>query len=413
MNIVVWRRRAFLALLALAVGGALAFAFRPVPVLVDVAPLVRAPLRVTVLEEGRTRIKERFEVYAPVRGVLCRVGLEVGDPVEQGQTLCTIKPRLADVLDPRTRAQAEARVAAAEARLDAARQQAEAAQAAADYARAEVRRLRTLVARGDVSRDEAERAEANARQAVAGLRSAEAEIERARYDLEAARTVLQYSGAAGGEAMGERVPIVAPVDGRVLQRHRESEGLVEAGQPILEIGDPADLEVEVDVLSADAVRIPPGGRVLFERWGGEGVLEGRVRVVEPAGFTKVSALGVEEQRVWVIVDFVSPPERWERLGDGYRVEARFVIWEADDVPQVPASALFRHGGGWAVFVAEGDRARLRPVTPGRRNDLQAQVLEGLEAGERVVVHPPGELEDGRRIRIRSHRAGTGARRGSG
>jgi HlyD family secretion protein len=396
---VVWRRKIFLTLLVLGIAAALAWAFRPVPLWVEVAPVVKGPLRVSVLEEGRTRIKERFVVSAPVAGVLSRVALDVGDEVEKGAALGLVKPLQSEVLDPRTRAQAEAQVAAAAARLRAAEQQVKAAAAAADYAETEVRRLRKLVARGDVARDEFDRADANARQTIAQRRSAEADVERARYDLEAARTALQYSGVAPQEGQSEQVVIHAPVDGQVLKLYRESEGVVAAGQEILEIGDSRDLEVEVDVLSADAVRIPVGGRVLFERWGGDAELEGRVRVIEPAGFTKVSALGVEEQRVWVIVDFVSPRQTWERLGDGYRVEARFVLWEAEDVLQIPASSLLRQGDGWAVFRAQGDRARLHPVKPGQRDGLRAQILQGLEPGQTVVAHPPSELEDGGRIRV--------------
>jgi HlyD family secretion protein len=398
MNTVVWRRRIFLIVLAVAVIGSLAWAFRPTPVLVQVEPVVRAPMRVTVLEEGQTRIKDRFEISAPVPGVMCRVDLEAGDRLEAGDPICAIKPLRSEVLDPRSRAQAEAQVAAADARLQAATEQARAADAAADLAAAELRRIRQLFGKGDVSEGDLDRAQADARAAQANRRSAEFEVERARYDLEAARTLLKYSGEEFPEDAAERVIIRAPVEGQVLKVYRESEGVIAAGEPIMEIGDPRALEVEVDVLSADAVRISPGGRVIFERWGGQ-PLEGRVRVIEPAGFTKVSALGVEEQRVWVIADIVAPRAQWERLGDGYRVEARFVLWEGDDVLQVPESALFRHQGEWTVFVAEDGRARRQRVQVGRRNGLRAQILVGLEAGDRVVAHPPTELDDGSRIRM--------------
>jgi HlyD family secretion protein len=398
MNWVLWRRRIFLIVLTVGIAGALAWAFRPTPLLVQVEPVVRAPLQVSVLEEGQTRIKDRFEISAPVPGVMCRLTLDVGDRVAAGEAICAIKPLHSEVLDPRSRAKAEAQVAAAEARLEGAKQQATASDAAADLAEAELRRVRQLFGKGDVSQGDLDRAEADARAARANRRSAEFEVDRARYDLEAARTLLKYSGEAFPEDAAEQVVIRSPVDGQVLKVYRESEGVVSAGEPIVEVGDPRALEVEVDVLSADAVRIPPGGRVIFERWGGE-PLEGRVRVVEPAGFTKISALGVEEQRVWVIADIVSPPEQWARLGDGYRVEARFVLWEGDDVPQIPASALFRDAGRWAVFVAEAGRARLRSVKVGHRNGLRAQILEGLQVGERVIAHPPTDLEEGSRIEV--------------
>jgi HlyD family secretion protein len=400
MKAVVWRRRIFLAALVAGVIGALAWALRPTPVLVQVEPVSRGAMRVTVLEEGQTRIKDRFEISAPIPGVMCRLELEAGDRVEADKSICAIKPLRSEVLDPRARARAEAQVAAAEARLQAATEQVRAADAAADLAVAELGRIRALFAKGDVAEGTLDRAEADARAARANQRSAGFEVERARYEKEAARTALKYAGEEFPEDAAERVVVRSPVDGQVLKVYRKSEGVISAGEPLLEVGDPRALEVEVDVLSADAVRIPEGGRVIFERWGGQ-PLEGRVRVIEPAGFTKVSALGVEEQRVWVIADIVAPVEQWQRLGDGYRVEARFVLWEADDVLQVPESALFRHGEGWAVFVVEGDRARLREVEVGRRNGLRAEVLRGLGPEDRVVAHPPSELQAGGRVREHS------------
>jgi HlyD family secretion protein len=192
----------------------------------------------------------------------------------------------------------------------------------------------------------------------------------------------------------------APVAGRVLKLLHESEGAVAAGQPLLEIGNPETLEVEVEVLSTHAVKIAPGSKVMLDRWGGEGSLQGVVRVVEPSGFTKISALGVEEQRVRVIVDFSSPRDVWQRLGDGYRVEARFVLWEGADVLQLPTSALFRHGEGWAVFALDGRRARLTPVEIGRRAGLATQLLSGLAAGAQVVSHPDDTIRDGARVKPR-------------
>jgi HlyD family secretion protein len=222
-------------------------------------------------------------------------------------------------------------------------------------------------------------------------------VDVARHELEAAESALAYSAATPAGEPAERVLVRSPIDGRVLKVQRECEGPVRTGEVLLALGDPSRLEVEVDVLSADAVRIRPGTRVLFDRWGGDEPLEGMVRRVEPVGFTKVSALGVEEQRVLVIADFTSPAERWERLGDGYRVEARFVLWHADDVLQVPASSLFRHGDGWAVFAVEEGRAVRRPLRVGQRTGLAAQVLEGLAEGDVVVVHPSDEVADGVRV----------------
>jgi HlyD family secretion protein len=194
--------------------------------------------------------------------------------------------------------------------------------------------------------------------------------------------------------------VVSPVAGRILKLHRESEGIVAVAEPLVEVSNPRSLEVEVEVLSSDAVRISPGTRVLFERWGGDQPLEGAVRRIEPVGFTKISALGVEEQRVLVIADFTSPAETWERLGDNYRVEAVFVLWEGDNVLQVPASALFRLEQDWAVFVAANGHAGLRPVQVGHRSGLNAEITSGLQEGERVITHPGNEIEDGAAIEFR-------------
>jgi HlyD family secretion protein len=236
--------------------------------------------------------------------------------------------------------------------------------------------------------------------AKAALRAARHGVEVARYNLQAAQSVLQISAASPSGEPVDRVPVRSPINGRVLKAPRECAGPVRTGEALLEVGDPSQLEVAVDLLSADAVRIQTGTTVLFDRWGGDGQLEGVVRTVEPVGFTKVSALGVEEQRVLVIADFTSPPERWQRLGDGYRVDASFVLWQEQDVLQVPASSLFRSRGGWAVFVMEGGRAVLRPVEVGWRNGLVAQILGGVEAGERVINHPSDQVDDGRRVTSR-------------
>lgn len=395
------KRSIGLTLLALMVVAAIIYGFIPEPVTVDAAPVVRDPLRVTVSEEGMTRVKDRFVVSAPVAGYLRRIELRVGDRVEQGMTLAELEPVRSEVLDPRSRAQAKARVAAAEAAYKAARETARAAASDADYAQSEYQRLRKLCeVKCVISEDELERSEAQAERSQANRRSSEFAVEVARFELEAARTALEYSAAQPNEEIAETVEVSSPVNGQVLGQRRESEGVVVAGQPLLEIGDPGALEVVVDLLSTDAVKVEPGTRVLFERWGGENTLEGRVRVVEPTGFTKISALGVEEQRVWVVVDLTSPPEAWQRLGDGYRVEAMFILWEGSDILQIPSSALFRHVGDWTVFVITNERAERRKVTLGKRNGLRAQILSGLTEGEQVILHPDESIEPGTRIQRR-------------
>lgn len=396
------KRRLATVLPAILVLSAIAYGFIPSPVAVDSAAAVRGSLRVTVSEEGKTRVKDRFIVSAPVTGYLRRIELEAGDSVSQGMVLAELEPTRSEVLDPRSRAQAEARVAAAKASLKAARENARAAASEAQYARSEYRRLsRMCQVECIISEDELERAETQARRSEAGHRSAKFAVEVARFELEAARTALEYSAARPSQSGEETVQVSSPVNGRVLRLHRESEGVVAAGQTLLEIGNPQALEVEVDLLSTDAVRVTPGTRVLFERWGGETVLEGRVKVVEPTGFTKISALGVEEQRVWVVIELLSPPTDWQRLGDGYRVEATFILWQGEQILQIPASALFRHNDKWAVFVIADERAQRRSVELGRRNGLRAQILSGLREGERVILHPDENIEPGTRVEPRN------------
>lgn len=396
-NNVLWRRRLFLAAIAALIAVGLFYGFRPQPVTVDLGAATRGALRVTVEQEGRSRVIDRYVVSAPVAAYARRIDLEVGDTVERGAALVRLDPMPAEVLNPRQIAAAKARVAAAQAAVKAAQQNVDAAKAGADLAQKELQRIRKLRADGHIGQDAEDRTAAEAERSAAQLRSAQFAVDTARYDMEAAQTALRY---AAEPAIGTQAILVrAPVAGRVLKIPRESEGVTAAGQALMEIGDPRALEVEVDVLSADAVRLHPGIKVEFERWGGDGKLQGKVRIVEPVGFTKVSALGVEEQRVWVIVDFTSPASQWQSLGDGYRVEASFILWEGDDVLQVPASALFREGEGWALFVVQGDKAVKRDVKVGQRNGLMAQIVSGINAGDNVIVHPDDQVKDGVRVAV--------------
>jgi len=391
------RQHPGIALGAVVIIALLAWGFWPQAVLVEAVAATRAPMTITIEEEGRTRVIDRYVVSAPVDGVTCRVQLNVGDAVAQGQVLLNISPLESQVLDPRSRAQAEARVAAAKSALNVAREQALAARSAMDYAATELNRLQTLAEKGLISREAFNKAKTEADTSAAARRSADFTVEVAGYDLEAARTTLQYSAATATGNPAERLPIQAPIDGVILKVQQECEGPVRTGDALLEVGDPTALEVEVDLLSADAVKITPGMEVLFDRWGGEQPLQGRVRNIEPVGFTKVSALGVEEQRVLVISDFTSPYQQWQRLGDGYRVEALFVLWRADDVLQVPASSLFRYQQGWALFLIDGNHAVRREVEVGQRNGLAAQILAGVEAGDMVINHPSDAVEHDKTI----------------
>lgn len=393
-----WRRAIKLLLFSLIVVAIIGYGFMPKPIPVDIAPVTRDHLQVILETEGKTRVIDRFVVSAPIDGFLQRILLKVGDNVKAGQVITQLEPLRARTLDPRSRAQAEAQVSSAQAALRAAQENVKAAVADADYAILEVKRLKRLQQSGSIAKDTLDQAEARARRTQASRRSAEFAVKVAQFELEAARTALRYSAAAKDLPTPlEKLAITAPVQGRVLKLQQQSEAIVSAGQALIEIGDPRALEVEIEVLSPDAVRIKPGSRVLFERWGGDAPLEGRVRRIEPVAFTKISALGVEEQRVLIIADFVSVPETWERLGDRYRVEAQFILWEGNEVLQIPANALFRYENGWAVFTVVGDTVRRRKVVVGHRSGLVAEVVEGLKVGEVVVTHPSDEVGEGVKV----------------
>ncbi len=398
-----WRRNLALAVITVLVIGALVYAFLPQPVPVDLAEVSRGALQVTVDDEGRTRVKEIYVVSAPVAGRVLRIESHVGDPVTAGATvLATIQPTAPTFLDPRGRAQAEAAVHAAEAALQLAEAQLARAQAELEFARSDLARARKL-ARGDtISRKALDNAQRQFKTSKAAVAAAEATLRVKTYDLETAKATLIEPGSEAAARREENccVSVRAPVDGSVLRLVQESEAVIAAGAPLVEIGDPRDLEVVVDLLSRDAVRVREGAAVTIDEWGGEATVAGRVRRIEPTGFTKVSALGIEEQRVNVIIDFTDPPERWQLLGHGYRVEARIVVWQSEDVLKVPVSALFRHGEAWAVFVVEDGRARLREVAVGHRNSQAAEVLEGLEDGKHVVLYPSDRIFDGAAVTMR-------------
>ena len=386
---------------ALTLVGALLFAFSPRPVAVEVARATRGPLCVTVDEDGRTRIKERYVVSAPLGGQLRRIELESGDCVIAGETLvATLEPTAPELLDARSRAQLEARVRAAEIQVQNAGARLERVRAANDLAQVEMTRATTLTEQGVLARQELDRSREAARAMTEELKSAEYSRKIAGFELEQARAAVSQGSTNSRAAECWDLRILSPISGRVLRVFHEDAAVVPATTRLVEVGDPADLEVEVDVLSSDAVQIRSGARAFFEHWGGDVPLEGRVRVVEPAGFLKISALGVEEQRVNVIVDFVTPAERRRALGDAYRVEARIVVWEADDVLKVPVGALFRSGGNWAVFAMVGGRARLTPVTAGHSNGRETEVLSGLNMGDAVVLHASDKVADGVRIKLR-------------
>lgn len=384
-----WRVVATLLGVAVILGVAL----WPESVEVDVAHVERGPLQVTIDEEGETSVRDRFVVSAPVGGRVERIELEPGDPVSRGKTvLARIAPAPPTLLDPRAQAELRAGLEASQASVGVARAERERTAAALTRAQTSFRRQQELADAGAISRDELEGAETSRRQAEEALRASDFSIARAEYDVQMARARLQQP-AAGGRP----VEIVSPVDGVVLKRVRESEAVVAAGEPLVEVGNFDQLEIVADLLSTDAVRVPAHARVLVEQWGGARTLEGRVRRVEPSGFMKVSALGVEEQRVNVRIDFVDPEAAAKALGDGYRVEVRIVVWEEPDVLQVPIGSLFRRGDEWAVFAIDQNRVHTQMVGIGQRNATEAQIVEGLTAGQAIVLHPPDVLVDGTKI----------------
>ncbi|MCB1033949.1 MAG: HlyD family efflux transporter periplasmic adaptor subunit [Acidobacteria bacterium] len=378
---------------------ALTLAFAPRAVPVDLATVERGPMRLTVDEEGFTRIHDVFTLSAPVAGRLRRVEVHAGDALIAEETLVAeLQPVDPTLLDPRSEVQARAGVRAAESARKLAAAELQRATAEMEFARTEHRRSAELVKEGAIAQRDFDAAERAYKTATASVATARQALEVRQFELDRARALL-LTPAQSRERSGdcECIPVTAPVDGRVLKVFDPSERTVAAGEPLVQVGDPADLEVVVDLLSSDAVQVEPGQRVLIERWGGAAPLEGRVQRVEPFGFTKVSALGIEEQRVNVVIDLTSPPEDWRRLGHGYQVETRIILWESDDALRVPLTALFRDGEGWAVFAEEGGRARLRPVQVGRRNRLVAEILDGLAPGERIVVHPSDRILAGTRI----------------
>ena len=381
-----------------AVVAVIVVAWLPNPVDVELTEVTRGPLVVTVDEDGRTRVIDRYLISAPIAGNLGRITLDAGDPIEANEILARLVPLPPPLLDARSRAEAKARVDAALA----ARRQAEAtvgrARASFDFAEKEAARAKAVVQQGGLAVSDAERAISDERRAKEELRSANFGVSVAEHELKLARSALLRLSGKGGE--GEQMEIVSPVNGRVLRVLQKSEGVVQAGTPVIEVGDPAALEIVIDVLSQDATRIRPGAPVEVVRWGGKQPLVGHVRVVEPSAFTKLSALGVEEQRVNVIIELDEPHERWSRLGDGYRVEARISVWEGDDVLRVPASAVFRHGERWATFVVEDGRVMVRPVELAESNGLETEVVSGLEEGETVVAYPSDSVRDGVSVRAR-------------
>lgn len=371
----------------------------PKPLPVETAVVARGDLAVTVDEEGMTRVKNQYIIFSPVAGQLRRIDWKPGAPIKAGRTvLATLETKGADFLDARGEAQVRAQVQAAIARRELAAAQRESARAAAKLAQQEHDRLSALRNAGSLSQQEFDTGATRAITAMQDARASEFALQVAEFEIAQAQAALLRGQTDNPVANGEPLAITSPVDGQVLRVFQESERNVSAGFPLLEVGDPFDLEARIEVLSRDGVAIRPGARVELEQWGGGTPLTGRVRLVEPSAFTKISALGVEEQRVNVIVDLTDSHERRPTLGDAYRVEARIVTWEGKSILKVPAGALFQRGDVWQTYVLDGGTARLRTVQAGHSNGLETEVLEGLQEGDPIIVYPGDKIADGVRVR---------------
>lgn len=391
-----------LGLLGLIVFGVV-MAMMPQPVDVDLAKVVRGDLQVTIDEDGMTRIRQRYTVSAPVAGLLKRIELRPGDEIIGRSTvLATIEPSEPPILDERQIAEAQARVSAAESMIDRASANRSQSEVNKELADRQFERATQLRSQDSMSQDEFDSAQANARLREHELRSAVFDEQIAQFELQQAQAALHRIDPELQQALPNRQFVIeAPVDGRVLRLFEESATIVAPGTPLLEVGNPGDLEIVVDVLSTDAVKIKKGDFVSIEQWGGDYPLNAVVRTVEPAAFTKISALGVEEQRVNIIADFQESPERISRLADGFRIEAKIVIAETDDATLIPASALFRDGDAWFVFVAADGVAHRTPIEIGLRNELFAEVLNGLAIDQQVILYPSDQIEDGVQLRDRA------------
>ncbi len=406
-----WLRRGLLIAMALLALAGLVYIVTPKPVLVDMAVIDRGPLKVTVDEEGKTRIREIYVVSAPIAGKVLRSPREIGDEVIKDKTLlAVIEPRAPSFLDIRARRELEAAVSAARASVMLTETEIRRANSELKFAESDLKRTQSLAGRGTVSQRSLEKAELEVEVRRSSLAEAHANLELRKQELESTKARLIGPEQkdlldTGGSCC---VEVRAPVNGRVLRIDKESEQVVSAGEPLLRIGDPRDLEIVVDLLSTDAVKVKPGARARIEGWGGPAPLTALVRRIDPAGFTKVSALGIEEQRVNTVLDLTSPKDQLPALGHDFRVFVRITVWESQDAVQVPLSALFRQGKNWAVFQVTDGVAQVRIVKIGHRNTAMAEVLEGLEPGARVVLHPSDKVADGTKVEERLAGKGAGS-----
>ena len=391
-----WIMRIALVLAVAAVAAAAIYAYMPRPALVDVARVTVGRLVVSLDEEGKVRVRERYVVEAPIAGISSRIELHPGDAIAEGAELARIQPTLSPLLDPQSRAVAEARLRAAEDARSQAQAAVERTRAALELARSELQRTKSLSERGATTGQQLDLAAFEVRTGEASVQAAQSALRVAGHEVESARAALGRLQPGPGQR--DAFAVTSPIAGQVLRVDRESEGAVAPGTPLVEVGDLSAIEIVADVLTRDAGPLRRGLPVQISEWGDDTLRTGRVRRVEPAAFTRVSPLGVEEQRVNVLIDFDSAPDK--QLGDGYAVDVRFILSDDPQVRQVPASALFRHADGWAAFVVQDGKAALRTVKVGKRTPMQAEVLDGLAAGDTVIVHPGELVRAGSRVEAR-------------
>lgn len=390
------------AVALLTVVAAFVWAFIPKPVEVQVAEVTRGAFQQTIEEDGKTRVREHYTVSAPLSGKLQRIPLKAGDSIKQGQTVALIVPGAPALLDVRSERELSERIGTAEAQKARANAEVERAQASLEKSRSDLNRFKKLAADKFISQAQLDQTELEVKINSRALEAAKYASHAADHELavaRAARQQFQCEGDCGGSKREWQVR--SPVAGRVLKVVQENEGIVTVGQPLLEIGNPADLEVVVDVLSTDAVQIHPGAEVQIKGSGLTSTLQGKVRLVEPSAYTKISALGVEEQRVNIIIDFTSAPEQWNSLGDGFKVDAKIIIFSTENAVKVPVSALFRKGNQWAVFVVNNNVAEERAISISRRSGQDAMVEKGLQPSEKVIIYPGDKVKDRKRIKVQA------------
>lgn len=393
------KRKLMMGAFGLLVLALLVWAFMPTPVEVEIATVTQGRFERSVQEDGKTRVRDRYVVSTPLTGRVARVHLKQGDIVQRDATVATLWPVAPALLDERSRAEQVARTGAMQAAVARAQANVERAGAALDHARAELQRSETLTQQGFVSPNQNESGRLTVRLREKELESARQEAAAARHELEQSRVALRQFSQSTPD--GQRAyEVKAPVSGKVLKVLQQSEGTVMAGTPIMELGDPTQLEVVVDILTEDAAQTKPGTAVQLSNWGGPEVLQAQVRLIEPAAFTKISALGVEEQRVNAIIDITSPPENWPTLGDGFKVDVRVLVQVVENAVKIPVSALFPVGARSGLFVLDDGHVRLREIAVAARNGVEAWVKSGLAPGTQVIVYPDSKLKDGDRVKTR-------------